>query len=256
MDTTAYLTRHGWRGDGHSLHPSGYGIKKPLLVSQKSNAFGIGKKKHDAHADQWWARAFDATLKDLNVSRDGTSGKAETVTFGVGAKQLDMVGRMGGKWAANGGLYGAFVRGQGLEGTITPESAEENETHERDNVGEQGKLCKGDREERKRRRKEKTSKGFELNALEVVPDMTFTETVVDNEARKEHQQKQAKDLDDFGKTADKEARKLLKEARRRSQKDRHTKVAGHWKQTVGRANAIETVPVTKKQRSNKATDAG
>ncbi len=256
MDATAYLTGQGWRGVGHSLHPSGHGIKKPLLVSKKSNAFGIGKKQHDAHADQWWARAFDATLKDLNVSKDDASGKAEKVVFGVGAKQLEVVGRMGGKWAANGGLYGAFVRGQGLEGTITPESAEWNESHDGENVGGQRKLSKGERGEGKRGRKEKTPNVVGLLALEAIPEITATEAVDDYDVRKEHQQKRATDSEGVAKTADKEARKLLKEGRRKSRKDRHLEVAGHLEPAVSPAKAIGTVPFRKKQRRNKAIEAG
>jgi nucleolar protein TMA23 len=67
MDSSAYLTRHGWLGDGHALHPGG--IKKPLLVSKKANVLGLGKKKNDAHADQWWARAFDSGLKNLEIGQ-------------------------------------------------------------------------------------------------------------------------------------------------------------------------------------------
>ena len=119
MDTTAYLTRQGWLGSGHSLHPTGHGIKKPLLVSQKLNVLGIGKKKHDAHADQWWARAFDSSLKNLDVGRNETAGTTDSVRPGaLGA--LEMYHAGGQKWAGNGGLYAGFVKGEGLSGTITP----------------------------------------------------------------------------------------------------------------------------------------
>ena len=138
MDTTGYLTRQGWRGTGHALHPTGRGIKKPLLISQKTNVLGIGKKKHDVHADQWWARAFDSSLKDLSVGKveegklqsrdivvaDGLGigeGKGQDVEVLVKRRewgQLDMLNAGGGKWVAKGGLYGGFVKGQGLIGTI------------------------------------------------------------------------------------------------------------------------------------------
>ncbi|KAI4126731.1 MAG: hypothetical protein LQ338_003595 [Usnochroma carphineum] len=112
MDTTAYLTRQGWRGDGHGLHPSGHGIKKPLLVSKKMNTLGVGKKAHDVHADQWWARAFDETLRSINgektVKASVVSSDATPTQSGVSAS----------KWSGNGGLYGNFIRGDGLEGTI------------------------------------------------------------------------------------------------------------------------------------------
>lgn len=247
MDTAAYLTRQGWRGVGHPLHPSGHGIKKPLLVSKKSNAFGIGKKQHDAHADQWWARAFDASLKDLNVSKDDASRKVENVVFGVGAKQLEVVGRMGWKWAANGGLYGAFVRGQGLEGTITPENADRDERIGGENVGGQKKLSKGERGEGKRGRKEETPNVVGLQALEAIPGTTATEVIDHHDVFREHQRKRSISSEDIARTADKAARKLLKEGRRKSRKNRHIEVAGH---------EVGTVPVKKKQRRNKDTEAG
>ncbi|KAI4135903.1 MAG: hypothetical protein LQ347_000239 [Umbilicaria vellea] len=118
MDTTAYLTRQGWLGAGHSLQPGGRGIKRPLLVSQKPNALGLGKKQHDSHADQWWARAFDSSLKSLAVDTDRAT-RAHHVTVG-GSGALEMVQNGRGKWVGKHGLYGNFVRGEGLSGTLTP----------------------------------------------------------------------------------------------------------------------------------------
>jgi len=118
MDTAAYLTNQGWLGLGHSLHPAGRGLKRPLLVSQKSNALGIGKKKHDAHADQWWARAFDSSLKGLEVGKNETTGATNSVKSGSWGT-LDMIKAGGGKWAGKGGLYAGFVQGEGLSGTIS-----------------------------------------------------------------------------------------------------------------------------------------
>ena len=116
MDSSAYLMRQGWLGLGHSLHPTGRGIKKPLLISKKENVLGVGKKKHDVHADQWWARAFDSSLQDLAVGKSKDGEDIVTVTAqSWGA--LDLVRSGGGKWA---GLYDGFVRGEGLSGTITP----------------------------------------------------------------------------------------------------------------------------------------
>lgn len=112
MDTTAYLTRQGWRGDGYALHASGRGIKKPLLLSKKNNTLGVGKKLHDAHADQWWSRAFDETLRSINGERHVD----ETTKANVAAPIK--LGIYATKWSGSGGLYGNFVRGDGLMGTI------------------------------------------------------------------------------------------------------------------------------------------
>ncbi|KAL8898055.1 MAG: hypothetical protein Q9207_006899 [Kuettlingeria erythrocarpa] len=112
MDTTAYLTRQGWRGSGHALHPSGNGITKPLLLSKKNNTLGVGKKLHDAQADQWWSRAFDETLRSINgempakLAHEGRDAAATRSTFHAS------------KWSGSGGLYGRFVRGNGLKGTL------------------------------------------------------------------------------------------------------------------------------------------
>ncbi|KAL8945299.1 MAG: hypothetical protein Q9211_000175 [Gyalolechia sp. 1 TL-2023] len=113
MDANAYLTRQGWRGNGHALHPSGHGINKPLLVSRRTDRLGVGKKAHDAHADQWWARAFDETLRSINVEQS-MKETIETNSATVIQTSIYATKRNG-----DGGLYGSFVRGQGLEGTIS-----------------------------------------------------------------------------------------------------------------------------------------
>lgn len=101
MDTEAYLRKHGWQGTGHSLHPTKtHAIKRPLLISKKIDVLGLGIKKNDATSDQWWMRAFDASLKDF-----GTGGQ------GI----LSTVKEHGIK---RGGLYGRFVKGEGVPGTI------------------------------------------------------------------------------------------------------------------------------------------
>ena len=121
MNAAAYLTNQGWRGDGHALHHSGRGITKPIHIPQKANVLGIGKKKHDAHADQWWARAFDDTLKGLNAPKNAATGKTEGVALGSDDPALQMVGTGGPKWVGQGSLYSNFVRGESLSGTLTPE---------------------------------------------------------------------------------------------------------------------------------------
>jgi nucleolar protein TMA23 len=118
MDSTAYLTRHGWKGDGHSLHPSGRGIKKPLLVSRKTNVLGVGLKKNDAHADQWWLRAFDSSLKSMGVTKDAVTGVVGEVKK-TEWNQLDLIKSGVGKWT---GLYEGFVRGKTMGGSMGEET--------------------------------------------------------------------------------------------------------------------------------------
>ncbi|KAF2858073.1 hypothetical protein K470DRAFT_193500, partial [Piedraia hortae CBS 480.64] len=100
MDAAAYLTRHGWRGKGHSLDHSNRGLTKPLMISRKVDVLGVGINKHAAVSDQWWMRAFDESLK----------------SFGTGKESmLSQVSKYGHN---RGGLYGRFVKGEGLKGTI------------------------------------------------------------------------------------------------------------------------------------------
>jgi len=122
MDSHAYLTRQGWQGLGHPLQPSGRGIEKPLLASKKGNTLGVGKKKHDVHADQWWARAFDIGLKRLEVGKAGTTmeTKATMISQGLGALEMPRAGV--GKWA---GLYDQFVKGEGFSGTLASSVSQE-----------------------------------------------------------------------------------------------------------------------------------
>ncbi|KAF2812830.1 uncharacterized protein BDZ99DRAFT_243363 [Mytilinidion resinicola] len=102
MDASALLTRHGWRGKGHSLDPHNRGIAKPLLVSSKRDLSGVGaRSKAVRTSDQWWARALDEGLRELGT------GKVTT---------LQTVREKG---VSQGGLYGFFVRGEGLEGTMS-----------------------------------------------------------------------------------------------------------------------------------------
>ena len=70
MDAAAILKGHGWRGSGHSLDNHGRGIVKPLLISNKQDVLGVGKRKpaHNVN-DQWWMRAFDESLKELGSGK-------------------------------------------------------------------------------------------------------------------------------------------------------------------------------------------
>ncbi|KAF2753135.1 hypothetical protein EJ05DRAFT_505328 [Pseudovirgaria hyperparasitica] len=103
MDAANILKAQGWRGTGHSLDSEGRGLAKPLLVSNKQDLLGIGKKKNLV-SDQWWMRAFDESLKELGT---GNKTTLQSITE---------------KGVSRGGLYGFFVRGEGLQGTIGAES--------------------------------------------------------------------------------------------------------------------------------------
>ncbi|TKA76825.1 hypothetical protein B0A55_04641 [Friedmanniomyces simplex] len=100
MDVKSYLRKQGWLGDGHSLDHTGKGIKKPLLVSKKVDVLGVGLNKHAAVSDQWWLRAYDQGLKDFGTGKENLLGQVQK--HGIN----------------RGGLYGRFVKGEAVPGTI------------------------------------------------------------------------------------------------------------------------------------------
>lgn len=144
MDAHALLTSQGWRGSGHSLHPTSdqNGLSRPLLVSRKQNNLGVGKKQHRT-SDMWWMNAFDKSLKGLDTAEEGKV--VQTLTNGG----LDMVAKGGSKFVGNGGLYASFVRGESLSGTITPEYVERPLVSDKRKRGEDGREAKEERRARK-----------------------------------------------------------------------------------------------------------
>lgn len=121
MDTAAYLTKHGWLGTGHSLHPKGHGIKKPIHITEKLDLLGVGKKKHDIHADQWWARMFDSTLKDLQIGENKTLANPEAASGLSSRKPFDSLPYQQPDTVETSSLYRNFVKGESLVGTIEVE---------------------------------------------------------------------------------------------------------------------------------------
>jgi nucleolar protein TMA23 len=181
MDAHALLTSQGWRGTGNSLHPTNnsIGLSKPLLVSQKQNNLGLGKKQHKT-SDMWWMDAFDSSLKGLDTSKQGQV--VQTVSSGG----LDMVAKGGAKWVGSkGGLYASFVRGECLSGTITPESNEGSEELPR-KKRRRGENEKESKEERRARKAAKRASGDkELKTAEEVEDGSErSETKEERRARK------------------------------------------------------------------------
>lgn len=110
MDAAAYLKKQGWRGTGHSLDHTDRGIKKPLQISKKVDALGVGLNKYAAVSDQWWMRAYDQGLKDLGSGKETALATAQK--HGVN----------------RGGLYARFVKGGGVPGTIGQQSSVEEST--------------------------------------------------------------------------------------------------------------------------------
>ncbi|QDS70908.1 hypothetical protein FKW77_006357 [Venturia effusa] len=101
MDAAKHLKGLGWRGEGHSLDSTNRGLRKPLLVSNRQANQGLGSKSQkEKQADQWWLNAFDNALKEIGTGKE--SNLAQVAKHGVKL----------------GGLYGFFVKGERLTGTI------------------------------------------------------------------------------------------------------------------------------------------
>ncbi|OBT39898.1 hypothetical protein VE00_09027 [Pseudogymnoascus sp. WSF 3629] len=149
MNAHALLTSQGWRGSGHSLHAhsDSIGLARPLLVSQKQNTLGVGKKQHRT-SDMWWMNAFDKSLQGLDTSKEGEV--VQTVTSGG----LDMVKRGGGKYVGTGGLYACFVRGETLVGSVKEVVEVKVEEDEKvDKKAEKKRRKEGETKEERRERK-------------------------------------------------------------------------------------------------------
>jgi hypothetical protein len=119
MDAAKHLKGLGWRGEGHSLDSTNRGLRKPLLVSNRHANQGLGSKSQkESQADQWWLNAFDNALKEIGTGKE--SNLAKVAQHGVKL----------------GGLYGFFVRGEELTGTIQEESEESEEKKIEDSESE------------------------------------------------------------------------------------------------------------------------
>ncbi|KAK8061542.1 hypothetical protein PG994_007908 [Apiospora phragmitis] len=113
---TPSLTSQGWRGKGHSLHPTNdaTGLKHHILIKRDGNdGAGLGLKK-DHKVEAWWMNAFDQALKGI----DTTSGTMKR-TAGGGNLDLDKIVSKGVyKYSGGNGLYSSFVKGGLLAGTV------------------------------------------------------------------------------------------------------------------------------------------
>ncbi|KKY19126.1 putative protein tma23 [Phaeomoniella chlamydospora] len=111
----------GWAGPGHALNShlkshkgrGGLGLTKPLLVSQKKNTFGIGKKSHEPPSGtEWWLKGFEKALQ--GVGTDGSKSASAATSGTATPTGLSASGYVG----KHSGLYTNFVKGEQMKGTI------------------------------------------------------------------------------------------------------------------------------------------
>ncbi|KAG7885634.1 hypothetical protein KL938_000666 [Ogataea parapolymorpha] len=144
MDPRGYLKSYGWI-EGEALQQGG--LKRPILVTHKKNAFGIGHTSNQAEA--WWEKMFDGQLKSLDVTSNNGA-----VSFVQDAQSLKEFAK------SQSPLYKMFVKGGLLQGTIKKEPEIDRTGSEQlmifdlgDNSKTSEKKCEKDRKERKHKEK-------------------------------------------------------------------------------------------------------
>ncbi|KAI0909785.1 hypothetical protein F4823DRAFT_412920 [Ustulina deusta] len=114
MNAHALLTAQGWRGTGHSLHPTSdsNGLTHHILIKRNQDGSGLGSKK-DHKQEAWWLNAFDQALKGIDM-KTGTMKQ----TLKGGALEKITARHAATKYTGVRGLYTSFVRGGVMEGSV------------------------------------------------------------------------------------------------------------------------------------------
>ncbi|KAI1169798.1 hypothetical protein F4777DRAFT_169057 [Nemania sp. FL0916] len=114
MNAHALLTAQGWRGKGHSLHPThdGTGLTHHILIKRNQDGAGLGSKK-DHKQEAWWLNAFDQALKGI----DTKSGTMKQTLKGGALEKITAARHTATKYTGARGLYTSFIRGGTLEGS-------------------------------------------------------------------------------------------------------------------------------------------
>ncbi|KAF3169713.1 hypothetical protein TWF788_010388 [Orbilia oligospora] len=118
MNAQSYLQSFGWtpgtslgnplsHAPSTSTCPSSQRLTKRILISTKNNTLGVGRKQSNLnHADLWWEKAFDVSLKKLDVNKDTSS---------IPQEKKDVVDNMN--------LFSDLGGGRGFGGTAIGEGA-------------------------------------------------------------------------------------------------------------------------------------
>jgi nucleolar protein TMA23 len=226
MDAHAILTAQGWRGTGHTLHPTSdsNGLTHHLLIKREgTDGRGLGSRK-DHKAEAWWMNAFDQALKGIDVSNKG--GLKQTAVGGKLA--LDKITARGaGKYTGSRGLYHSFVKGGTLSGTVCEWKEKQKASAEaglmtppESGVGTPSEIKTKESQEERRARKslKKAAKAAQLEA-----EAKAAQLEAEAKAARKVAKKTAKEA--VKATETKEERRLRRDARRARKEDkRRTKV--------------------------------
>ena len=238
MDAHALLTAQGWRGTGHSLHPTsdGNGLAHHILIRRNADGAGLGSRK-DHKAEAWWMSAFDQALKGIDVG--GGAGVRQTLRGGGALGKITSKGAA--KYTGSRGLYQSFVPGGVLEGTVettttggmlpTPPDSDvadkEDQERPRRPRKEESKEerrarreAKRLRKERRRAEKEDKERKKKNKECEREERRWAAEKVQKKKAKKAERQEKEKEKEARRAAETKEERRARRDARRKRKEER------------------------------------
>ncbi|KAI0466593.1 hypothetical protein F4859DRAFT_518848 [Xylaria cf. heliscus] len=219
MNAHALLTAQGWRGTGHSLHPTDdrTGLTHHILIKRNQDGSGLGSKK-DHKQEAWWLNAFDQALKGID-----TKGGTMKQTLKGGALEKITARNPATKYTGARGLYTSFVRGGVMAGSVNNDPAAASLPTPPDSdsgagtpLGRDPETKKGrrdeTREERRARREARRLRKAEKEALRRAAQK------VEKKKAKKAERQAAKEKLKAGET--KEERRARRDARRRRKEER------------------------------------
>ncbi|KAI6088071.1 hypothetical protein F4821DRAFT_94845 [Hypoxylon rubiginosum] len=215
MNAHAILTAQGWRGTGHSLHPTSdsHGLTHHLLIKRNDDGSGLGHKKADHKAEAWWLNAFDQALKGI----DTKSGTMKQTLKGGALEKITSKGI--GKYTGTRGLYSSFVRGGVMEGTVGLNEVSGLPTPPDSGVGtpaatsgDEEKAKKETKEERRARREAKRQRKAKKQARKEAEERAAKKVEKKKAKKAERQQIKA--------TETKEERRTRRDVRRKRKEEK------------------------------------
>ncbi|KAI1425767.1 hypothetical protein F5Y12DRAFT_345357 [Xylaria sp. FL1777] len=224
MNAHALLTAQGWRGTGHSLHPTSdnNGLTHHILIKRNQDGSGLGSKK-DHKQEAWWLNAFDQALKGIDM-KTGTMKQ----TLKGGALEKITARNAATKYTGTRGLYTSFIRGGVMQGSVNDPAASlptppdsgagtplATEPEPKNGKREETKAER--RARREARRLRKAEKEAQREALKRAAEK------VEKKKAKKAERQAAKEKRKAGET--KEERRARRDARRRRKEEKRLKRA-------------------------------
>lgn len=224
MDARAHLLALGWAGPGYSLdfrphkqqghrglaydpkqvRTAGSGLIKPLLISQKHDRSGIGRKAHEPAAGrEWWLKDFETALSNIAKSDSERTSGAATPEPPLRTEKASE-------------LYAYFVKGQSLQGTLKPSDRTKKNKRKSDVAGldSEGDAGEGPM----------YSGQFETSAAAEFQQIREFMSIRDKDLPRKERPKKADSETEFAQIQDYlEARSGKKKKKRKSRQDLNTK---------------------------------